>query len=90
MKKGILETFFSIDTPLAIWEDIKSGRIATLREVLKTWVKYPLWHPPKSDQALQQGGASVFCGKQLVWVHRDRSTGAHADLSELIRRATKL
>ena len=87
MKKGILETFFSIDTPLAIWEDIKSGRIATLKEVLKTWVKYPLWHPPKADQALQQGGAAVFCGKRLTWVHRDRSTGAHVDLSDLIRRA---
>jgi len=76
-------------TPLAIWDDIKSGRISTLKEVLKTWTKTPLWHPPKSDQALQQGGVVIFEGNEPTWVHRDPSTGAHADMEEVIRVATR-
>jgi len=90
MKKGIKQTFFSKETPNAIWEDIKSGRIETLKGVLKVWTKQKLWIPPQQDQAYQQGGMVIFDGEKVVWVWRDPATGAHADLKEVVRVATAL
>ena len=79
---------FARQTPQAIWADIQSGRIASLKSVLAVWTKTPLWNPPRQDQALQQGGVVVFEGHIPVWVHRDPATGAHADLEEVVRVAT--
>jgi AhpC/TSA antioxidant enzyme len=90
MKKGLKETFFSKETPYAIWEDIKSGRIETLKKVMKVWIKNKLWIPPQQDQAFQQGGIVIFDGEKVVWVWRDPATGAHADLKEVVRIATAL
>jgi hypothetical protein len=90
MKKGMKETFFSKETPYAIWEDIKTGRIETLKGVMKVWTKQKLWIPPQQDQAFQQGGIVIFDGKKVVWVWRDPATGAHADLKEVVRVATAL
>ncbi len=90
MKKGIKETFFSKETPNAIWEDIKSGRIETLKKVMTKWTKQELWIPPQQDQAFQQGGVVIFDGEKVVWVWRDPATGAHADLKEVVRVATAL
>lgn len=89
MNKGIAVTFFSRETPLAIWKDIQSGRIEDLKETMKKWTKNPLWIPPQQDQAFQQGGVAVFKGDTLVWIHRDKATGAHADLDEVIKVATQ-
>lgn len=89
MKKGVNITFFSKDTPYAIWDAMKSGKIEYLKDVMKVWTKTPLWIPPKQDQAFQQGGVAVFKGSKLVWIHRDTATGAHADFSTVIDVATK-
>ncbi|KAG7672259.1 hypothetical protein Ndes2526B_g06754 [Nannochloris sp. 'desiccata'] len=90
MKKGVKETFFSKETPNAIWEDMKTGRIETLKGVMKVWIKQKLWIPPQQDQAFQQGGVVIFDGEKVVWVWRDPATGAHADLKEVVRVATAL
>jgi hypothetical protein len=76
-------------TPQAIWDAIRSGRIADLKAVLPVWAKTGLWHPPRPEQALQQGGVVVFHGDRAVFVHRDPATGAHADMVEVIRVATE-
>jgi len=87
MKKGVKETFFSKETPMAIWRDVQSGRIEDLKGVMQRWTKQELWIPPEQDQAFQQGGIVIFRGKETVWVHRDRATGDHADLDEVVRIA---
>lgn len=89
MKKGVRETFFAKETPFSIWEDIKSGRIEDLKEVMNVWTKGPLWIPPKQDQAFQQGGVMIFEGSRLLYVHKDPATGAHADLEEVVKVATE-
>lgn len=87
MKKSIQATFFSKETPYAIWEDIKSGRIEDLKQVMKKWTKQELWIPPKQDQAFQQGGVVVLEGKRVLYVWRDPATGAHADLEKVVKIA---
>ena len=47
----------------------------------------PPWLPPKSDQGLQQGGAFVFEGEELLFQHYDPSTGAHVDLDTVLKVA---
>lgn len=93
LKSGIRETFFSYDTPSAIWKDIKSGRINTLRnEVMPAWIesqKKGIWNPPEQKQALQQGGMAVFYGKDMVYLWKDPATGAHADFDTVLDIATK-
>lgn len=37
------------------------------------------WLPPKQSQAVLQGGAVCFDGRETVFLHRDPATGAHAD-----------
>lgn len=88
-KKGVRETFFSYDTPLAMWERIKSGNTEDLKRVLSVWTKQELWIPPKQDQAFQQGGAVVFAGRRLLFAHYDVATSAHVDLQLLLAEATK-
>lgn len=88
MKKGLKETFFSYSTPQAIWKDMQTGKIETLKQVMKVWTKTELWIPPQQYQALQQGGVVIFDGRKAIWVHHDPSTGAHADLDEVVRVAT--
>lgn len=41
---------------------------------------------PRSHR-LQQGGVFVFDGRELLFSHYDPSTGAHADLEDVIRAA---
>ncbi|KAL4440489.1 hypothetical protein ABPG75_003490 [Micractinium tetrahymenae] len=88
-KKGVRETFFSPETPLAFWERIKAGKMGDLQAVLGRWTKQELWVPPKKDQAFQQGGAVIFQGRQLLFAHYDRATSAHVDFGLLQREATK-
>lgn len=45
------------------------------------------WLPPTSDQGLQQGGAFVFEGEELLFQHYDPSTGAHVDLDTVLKVA---
>lgn len=47
-----------------------------LGEVLRRWKP---WLPPKQSQAVLQGGAVCFDGRETVFLHRDPATGAHAD-----------
>ena len=47
-----------------------------LGEVLRRWKP---WLPPKQSQAVLQGGAICFDGRETVFLHRDPATGAHAD-----------
>ncbi|GAB4821566.1 hypothetical protein N2152v2_008612 [Parachlorella kessleri] len=87
-KKGVLTTLFNPKTPLSIWSRIKSGDVKDLGNMAKKFVKNKLWHPPKQDQAYQQGGVVIFEGKELLWAHYDPATGAHADLKEVVEVAT--
>lgn len=91
-KKGIKETFFSVETPQAMWQRIRTGRTADLQTVFAKWTKEQakgIWNPPKRDQAFQQGGAVVFFGRRLVFAHYDAATSAHVDLKLLLAEATR-
>ena len=90
LRKGVKETFFSYDTPKAIWEDIKTGRIKRMQGVLKKWTKQELWIPPRVEQSYQQGGIVVFDGANPVWAWRDPATGAHADMQTVLDVALNL
>jgi hypothetical protein len=86
--KSVQATFFSKETPYAIWRDIQSGRIQDLKDVMKAWTAMKtLWIPPKQDQAFNQGGVVVFEGKNVLYCYKDPATGAHADLDEVVRIA---
>lgn len=89
LKKGVRQTFFSYETPLAMWERIKSGATKDIQEVLSVWTKTPLWIPPKQDQAFQQGGAIVLQGRRLLFAHYDQATSAHVDLQLLLAEAAR-
>mmetsp|Transcript_25050 Transcript_25050/g.42844 ORF Transcript_25050/g.42844 Transcript_25050/m.42844 type:complete len:157 (-) Transcript_25050:406-876(-) len=84
LKKGVETTFFTIDTPLSILERAKKNGAKDLIEATSRW---KAWLPPKNDQGLQQGGAFVFEGDTLLFGHYDPSTGAHADLDDVLRAA---
>jgi len=84
LNKGVEATFFTIDTPLAILERAKKNNA---KDLLGATARWKPWLPPKNDQGLQQGGAFVFEGEQLLFQHYDPSTGAHADLDTLLRVA---
>lgn len=49
-----LSTHAHVQTPLAMWERIKSGRTDDLKAVLAKWTKQGIWVPPRQDQAFQQ------------------------------------
>ena len=82
LKKGLQTTLFSIDTPLSILKRAQSDGAKDLLDATSRWKP---WVPPKLDQGLQQGGAFVFEGEQLLFQHYDPSTGAHADLDVLLQ-----
>mmetsp|Transcript_25430 Transcript_25430/g.77171 ORF Transcript_25430/g.77171 Transcript_25430/m.77171 type:complete len:159 (+) Transcript_25430:213-689(+) len=84
LRKGVGVTFFSADTPFAILDRLQKDGAADLIAATKRWKP---WLPPKSSQGLQQGGAFVFEGSTLLFQHFDPSTGAHADLNQLIQVA---
>lgn len=88
-KKGIKETFFSVETPLAMWDRIKTGRTGDLKTVLGKWTQQGIWNPPRKDQAFQQGGAVVFQGRRLLFAHYDKATSAHVDLQLLLAEASR-
>lgn len=89
-KKGIGKTFLSAATPQAIWARIQRGGMDDLKAVLSEFSKTPLWHPPRPEQALQQGGVVAFRGADLAWAHYDPATSAHADLALVVRVAGEL
>ena len=84
LQKGVVDTFFTPDTPFAILRRLQADGAADLVAATSRWKP---WLPPKADQGLQQGGAFVFEGDRLLFQHRDPSTGAHADLNTLLRVA---
>ena len=45
------------------------------------------WLPPKQSQAVLQGGAVCFDGRETVFLHRDPATGAHADFEAALESA---
>lgn len=82
--KGVQQTFFTIDTPLSILARAQKDGAADL---IAATAKWKPWLPPLSDQGLQQGGAFVFDGESLLFSHYDPSTGAHADLDQVLSAA---
>lgn len=86
MTKGLATTFFSPETPLAILRRVQKDGATDLLAATARWKP---WLPPKSDQGLQQGGALVFDGPKLVYSHYDPSTGAHADLNDVLAAALR-
>lgn len=84
LAKNVQQTFFDVNTPYAILERIQKDGAKDLTAALSRWKP---WIPPKLDQGLQQGGAFVFRGKDMVFGHRDPSTGAHVDLAKVLEVA---
>jgi len=84
LNKGVATTFFTIDTPFAILERARKDGAADLIKATANWKP---WLPPKNDQGLQQGGAFVFDGSTLLFSHYDPSTGAHANLDDVVKAA---
>ena len=84
LKKGWKTTFFTIETPLSIAKRIQKDGAQDLIAATSKWKP---WLPPKSDQGLQQGGAFVFEGEALLFEHLDPSTGAHAELENILSAA---
>lgn len=84
LKKGWATTFLTKDTPLSI---LKRAQADGAVDLLNATSKWKPWLPPKSDQGLQQGGVFVFEGKNLLFSHYDPSTGAHADLEDVLKAA---
>lgn len=86
LNKGAALTFLRPETPLALAQRAISGETADLKEALSTW---KAWIPPKLEQGLQQGGVFAFDGERTIFQYYDPSTGAHADLEEVIKIVTK-
>lgn len=86
LNKGWQTTFFTIDTPLSILKRAQGDGAKDLLEATSRWKP---WLPPKLDQGLQQGGAFVFEGESLLFQHFDPSTGAHANLDEVLQAALR-
>jgi len=84
LNKGWKTTFFSAETPFSILARARRDGATDLIEATSRWQP---WLPPKSDQGLQQGGAFVFQGEELLFQHYDPSTGAHAELDLVVRAA---
>ena len=84
LHKGFVRTFLTVSTPLAFKARLDKDGMADLRDILPRWQP---WLPPKADQGLQQGGAFVFKGRTPLFAHYDESTGAHAELGDVLRAA---
>lgn len=84
LNRGLKETFFSVETPLAFLDRFtKAEGTKDLNEVLSKWNK-AFFIPPKQEQAFLQGGTFVFDGPQTIYAHYDASTGAHSDIQKVI------
>ena len=79
--KNLPDTFFNPATPYAILERLQKGKTEDLQKALGRWKP---WIPPKLDQGLQQGGAFVFKGDELLYGRKDKATGDHADINTLL------
>lgn len=87
LRRGVKETFFSPSTPLAFLERFtKKDGMTELGEVLSKWNK-AFYIPPKQEQAFLQGGTFVFDGEDCVYAHYDESTGAHANVDDVVKLA---
>lgn len=84
LRKGWGVTFLQAATPFAIRDRLTKDGAAGLASVLPRWKP---WLPPRSDQALNQGGAFVFRGTETLLAHYDEATGAHIPLTELLAAA---
>ena len=82
LNKGAMLTFLRPETPLALAKRALSGETADLGDALTTW---KAWIPPKLEQGLQQGGVFAFDGKATIFQYYDPSTGAHADMNEVMK-----
>mmetsp|Transcript_18632 Transcript_18632/g.52061 ORF Transcript_18632/g.52061 Transcript_18632/m.52061 type:complete len:116 (+) Transcript_18632:562-909(+) len=82
--KGLARTFFNPATPFSINQRLLKDGGADLKEILPRWKP---WIPPKLEQGLQQGGMLIFQGKECLYSHYDESTGAHADLEDVLSMA---
>jgi hypothetical protein len=84
LNRGLKETFFSIETPLAFLDRFtEPGGTNDLLQVLSKWNKAFII-PPKQEQAFLQGGTFVFDGPETIYAHYDASTGAHSDIQQVI------
>jgi len=84
LKKGFATTFLRPETPYSILERQQKDGAKDMLDALKRW---KMWIPPKLEQGLQQGGTFVFDGSNELFQHYDPSTGAHADLSQVLSAA---
>lgn len=82
--KGLGRTFFTASTPLSINQRLLKDGAKDLKEILPRWKP---WIPPKLNQGLQQGGLLIFQGKECMYSHYDESTGAHANLEDVLSMA---
>ena len=83
LKKG-LQTIFTIDTSFSVLKRLQQDGASDLLAATSQWKP---WLPPKLEQGLQQGGAFVFDGPELLFQHFDPSTGANADLTAVLEAA---
>jgi len=79
--KNLPDTFFNPATPYAILDRVQKGKTDDLQKALSRWKP---WIPPKLDQGLQQGGAFIFQGSELLYGRKDKATGDHADINTLL------
>lgn len=85
LRSGFATTFLNPATPYAILARLqKDGARELVENVLPRWKP---WLPPRPEQGLQQGGAFVFRGSSTVLAHYDEATGAHVELTSLLRAA---
>lgn len=84
LEKSVSRTFFNPATPQAILKRLQKDGAKDLVAATKRWKP---WIPPEQSQALQQGGAFVFRGKECVLQHYDQATGDHVDLDLLLSKA---
>jgi hypothetical protein len=89
LESSAAAAFLSPQTPLAIARRAaRPGGWGDLAAMLRGWQP---WQPPKGPvQALNQGGAYLFDGRECVWSHRDAATAAHAEPEEMLERALGL
>lgn len=90
LKFGATDTFFNPATPYAIAARMVpsgNGKLGGANDLLTALGRWKPWIPPKLEQGLQQGGMFVFQGDQERFSHYDPSTGAHADLNEVLAAA---
>jgi len=88
LNRGVATTFFSPATPYAIRDRLWNGDTKEIGEVLQKWSK-AFYIPPKREQAFNQGGTFIFRGYDTIYAHYDEATGAHADITKVIRLAVE-